>query len=118
MPDCSFTAARIGISASAWPRTMIWLSLASRVSAAESKIAAEQASSAVSMARTSMRGIIIIPARGSKSDRANLGHIRHEMAQQVLDAVLEGRGRGRAARACALHGQEHDAVLEAAEGDV
>jgi hypothetical protein len=36
---------------------MIWLSLARIDASAESKIAAEQASSAVSMARTSMRGL-------------------------------------------------------------
>ena len=117
---------------------MNWLSLATIVASAESKIAAEQASSAVSMARTSMRrstpygrpregGTHIAEPWSSghrlrggtaRSDRADLGHVRHEMPQQVLDAVLERRGRGRAAGAGALHRQEYDAVLEAAEGDV
>jgi hypothetical protein len=40
------------------------------------------------------------------------------MAQHVLDAGLEGRGRARAARARALHVQVDDAVLEAVEDDV
>ena len=40
------------------------------------------------------------------------------MLEQVLDAVLQRGGRGRAARAGALHGQEHDAFLVALEGDV
>ena len=35
---------------------------------------------------------------------------RHEMPQQVLDAVAQRRGRGRAARAGALHVEEHGAV--------
>ena len=36
-------------------------------------------------------------------DLLDLLHFRHEMAQQVLDAVLQGRGGGRAAGAGALH---------------
>src|SRR5919107_4887162 len=52
------------------------------------------------------------------SDRLDLAHIGEEMAQQVLDAVLQRGGRGRAARAGALHGEIHDAVLEAPERDV
>src|SRR5690606_29495805 len=45
-------------------------------------------------------------------------HLRHEVAQEVLDAVLQRRGRRGAARAGALHVQEDGAVLEAAEGYV
>jgi hypothetical protein len=56
--------------------------------------------------------------RGSAPDRLDLAHVGQEVAQEVLDAVLEGRGRGRAARAGALHVEVDDAVLEAAEGDV
>src|SRR3569623_2605053 len=41
-----------------------------------------------------------------------------EVAEQVLDAGLEGRGRGRAARAGALHVQVDRAVAEALEGDI
>src|SRR5262245_39342389 len=52
------------------------------------------------------------------SDRADLGHFRNEMAEQVLDAVLQGRCRARAARARAFHVQEDDAVVIALEGDV
>ena len=39
------------------------------------------------------------------------------MLEQILDAVLERRGGGRAARAGALHGEKHDAFLVALEGD-
>ena len=42
----------------------------------------------------------------------------HEVAEQVLDAALERGGRGRAARAGALHVEEDGAFLEALEGDV
>src|SRR4051812_31773216 len=51
-------------------------------------------------------------------DRPYLDHIRHEMLEQVLDAVLQRRGRRRAAGAGALHVEIDDAVLETAEGDV
>src|SRR5258706_10439665 len=50
--------------------------------------------------------------------RPDFDHVRHEVAQQVLDAVLERRGRGRAAGAGSLHVEKHDPVLVAAEGDV
>src|SRR3954447_8546367 len=52
------------------------------------------------------------------SHRPDFDDVGHEMAQQVLDAVLQGRGRGWAAGAGALHVEIYDAVLEAAEGDV
>src|SRR5687767_8881159 len=58
------------------------------------------------------------PRNRSASNRLDLAHIRQEVAQQVLDAVLQRRGRGRAAGAGALHRQIDRAVLEAAEGDV
>src|SRR6185312_16874111 len=41
-----------------------------------------------------------------------------EMAEQVLDAGLEGGRRGRAAGAGAAHVEENLAVLESLEGDV
>ena len=56
--------------------------------------------------------------RGSSGDLLDLLHFGNEMAEQVLDAVLQRRRRGRAAGAGALHVQEHGAVLVAAEGDV
>ena len=53
-----------------------------------------------------------------RSDLLHALDARHEMPQQILDAVAERRGRGRAARAGALHVEEHGALLEALEGDV
>src|ERR1700722_1872263 len=53
-----------------------------------------------------------------QSHRPDLDHVGHKMLEQVLDAVLQRRGGGRAARAGALHVEIDDAVLEAAEGDV
>src|ERR1043166_833397 len=50
--------------------------------------------------------------------RANLGNVGNEVAQQVFDAVPQGRGRRGAARARALHGEVNHPVLETAEGDV
>ena len=43
----------------------------------------------------------------ASGDLLDLLHFRHEMAQQVLDAVLQRRRRRRAAGAGALHVQEH-----------
>ncbi len=40
------------------------------------------------------------------------------MPEQVLNAVLQCRRRGRAAGARTLHAQKDDAVLETLEGDV
>src|SRR4051812_35280222 len=51
-------------------------------------------------------------------DGPNFGDVRHEMAQQILDAVLERRGGRRTAGARALHRQIDHAVLVAAERDV
>src|SRR4051812_6631574 len=51
-------------------------------------------------------------------NRPHLDHVRHEMLEQVLDAVLQRRCRRRAAGAGTLHVQIDDAVLEAAERDV
>src|SRR5260221_6738165 len=52
------------------------------------------------------------------SDGAHLEDFRDVVAQHVLDAGLQGRGRARASRAGALHVQIDDAVLEILEGDV
>src|SRR4051794_10514279 len=59
-----------------------------------------------------------IGERSAKSHRPDFDHVRHEMLQQVLDAVLQCRRRRRAAGAGALHVEIDDPVLEAAEGDV
>src|SRR5207302_7828201 len=100
-----------------------------------SSTAAAQASSAVSMARISMRGRIangewriegqresLFAIRYSlfalHSHRPDFDHVGHEMPQEILDAVLQRCRRGRAAGAGALHVEINDAVLEAAEGDV
>ena len=58
------------------------------------------------------------PRDDNSSHRPDFDHVGHEMLQQVLDAVLQRRGRGRAAGAGALHVEIDDAVPEAAEGDV
>jgi hypothetical protein len=50
--------------------------------------------------------------------RPYFDNIGNEVPEQVLDAVLEGRCRRRAARARALHVEVDDAFLVAAEGDV
>src|SRR3569623_80477 len=50
--------------------------------------------------------------------RPYFDNVRHEMLEQILDAMLQRCRRGWAARAGALHVEENDAVLEAAEGDV
>src|SRR5215211_5670010 len=107
---------------------MTRVSCASGSCASASMTQAAQAPSAVSMARMRTRsperrrqGLAARAAqvkRGSASDRLDLAHVGQEVAQEVLDAVLEGRGRGRAARAGALHVEIDDPVLEAAEGDV
>src|ERR1700752_2707180 len=52
------------------------------------------------------------------SNRPYLNHVRHEMLEQILDAVLQRCGGGGAAGAGALHVEIDDAVLETAEGDV
>src|SRR5262245_19131572 len=54
----------------------------------------------------------------ASGDLLDMLHFRVEVAKQVLDAVLQRRRRRRAARARALHIEEHRAVLIAAEGDV
>ena len=46
------------------------------------------------------------------SHRPDFDHVGHEMLQQVLDAVLQRRGRGRAARAGALHVEIDDPSLK------
>ena len=51
-------------------------------------------------------------------DFLDLAHLGDEVAEQVLDAVLQRRGRRRAAGAGAAHVEEHDAVAKALEGDV
>src|ERR1700686_4706919 len=76
-----------------------------------------------SMLKTWMAGTS--PAMTQKSDfaccllhRPHFDHVGYEMLEQVLDAVLERGGRGRAARAGALHIEIDDAFLVAAKGDV
>src|SRR5262249_28806432 len=128
-----------GIKASACPRCISKDSCTRRSARAVSSTATEQASSAVSMARTRIpdcstksrrdrregTGLPAIHAfcrvgetRKQRSHRADFDHVRYEVAQQVLDAVLEGRGRGRAARAGPLHVEIDNAFLVATEGDV
>src|SRR5687768_18029393 len=51
-------------------------------------------------------------------NRLHLAHVRQEVAQEILDAVTQGRRRRRATRAGAFHGEVDDAVPEAPEGDV
>src|ERR1700730_7372583 len=106
------TRSTMGNSASAWPRPISWDSMASGTSSSVSKTVAEQASSAVSMARMRMA------LAAARSDRADLDHVRHEVAQEVLDAVLQRQGRRWAAGARALHVEIDHALAEAAEGDV
>ena len=53
-----------------------------------------------------------MPGRSGSGDLLDLLHFRNEMAEQVLDAVLQRRGRRWAAGAGALHVQEHGAVLD------
>src|SRR5258707_174363 len=50
--------------------------------------------------------------------RPDFDHVWPIMAQQVLDAVTQRRGRRRATRAGTLHVEIDNAVLEAAESDV
>jgi signal transduction histidine kinase len=58
------------------------------------------------------------PPAVSASDRANLLHLRHVVPEHVLDTVLQGRGRARAAGAGALHVQVDNPILETVEDDV
>src|SRR5262249_50044396 len=121
----SITRAIIGMTASAWPRAITSVSLATIPPRSVSSRAAAQASSAVSMARTRMVAgrRSQLPDEGGEvrrplSRRPDLDHVGQIMAQQVLDAVPQRRGRRRAARAGALHVEIDDAVLEPPEGDV
>src|SRR5262245_56344221 len=131
-PARPITRATSGIRASACPRAIPRVSLARTLPPSVSNTAAAQAASAVSMARISIAdnastqdedgrrrsasSAASLPAAGS--DRAHLGHVWHEMAQQVLDAMAQCRRRRWAAGACALHVEIDHAVLEAAERDV
>src|SRR3989304_1218951 len=118
-PAAPSTRAISGINASACPRAIGMDSCAMIVSRSASSTAAEHASSAVSMAKTRMIQIYqCAPRKDRKLARPDLDHVGHEVMQQVLDAVLERGGRGRATRAGALHVQEDDAFLVALEGDV
>ena len=59
-----------------------------------SSAAAEQTASAVSMASTRMgRHAAERPAEFAGSHRPDLGDVRYEMTQQILDAVLQRRRR-------------------------
>src|SRR6516164_10682418 len=109
-----------GISASAWPRAIGRLSLATMPPSAVSRMAAEQAPSAVSMASTRMGALNRRAARWSRGPlhRPDFGHVGNEVTQQILDAVAQRRRRRRAARASALHVEINDAVLETLERDI
>src|SRR6266404_7397271 len=134
-PDTFITRAISGIRASAWPRFIACDSNAITPPALVSSTAAAQASSAVSMERISMTGRVangewridyryqtLFAIRHSlfalRLHRPDFDHVGHEMLQQILDAVLQRRRRGRAAGAGAPHVEVDDAVLEATEGDV
>src|SRR3546814_7131404 len=62
--------------------------------------------------------LLRIRVRTRLSDRVNRGHFGDIMFEQRFDAVLQGRGRGRAARTGALHLQIDIALVEAAIDDV
>src|ERR1700722_12771214 len=138
-PACLITRAISGIRASAWPRFIACDSCAISLAASVSRTPAAQASRAVSMARISMsrryhcfggraRGCPVHPRllkRMTNRDRVRRGlhrpdfdHVGYKMLQQILDAVLQRRGRRRATRAGAFHVEIDDAVLEAPERDV
>src|SRR5262249_5819894 len=154
-----------GSNASAWPRSMGRLSLATTPPYSVSRTAAEHAASAVSIASTRIVAHAggqcvglevppIFPGRAERNfkskshtrsmmlagvpfdsevrteqaaqscesnrdairkklHRPHFGHVGQEMAQQVLNAMAQGRRRRRAARAGAFHVQIDDAVLEA-----
>src|SRR5579871_1162477 len=141
VPDADITRPISGISASAWPRFMICDSCAINLPASVSSTAAAQASSAVSMARINMEtrrmtsdeqliegrkrppfavcrqniSLFAIPySPFAPSHRPHFVHLGHEMPQQVLDAVLQGRGGRRTACAGTFHVEVDDAVREAA----
>src|SRR6516225_10993728 len=61
---------------------------------------------------------LIAGANCAGSHRTDFGNVWNEMAQQVLNAVAQRRGRRRAARTCAFHVEIDDAILETAERDV
>src|SRR5262245_37136062 len=123
----SITRAINGISASAWPRCMVSVSLAMMACRSLSSTAAEQASRAVSIARTRMTSEIaqnakrrelagrLFVLRAAGLHRPHLHHIWHVVAQQVLNTVAKCCGRRRAAGAGALHVEKHHAIFEAAE---
>src|SRR4051812_25247845 len=126
-PASSMTLAISGISASACPRAIGRVSDARMPPRPVSRTAAAQASSAVSMARMRMadqsaddriRITINRTSPAVRSHRPDFDHVGHVMLQQVLDAVTQGGGRRRAARAGPLHVEEDDPVLEAPERDV
>src|SRR5262245_37697217 len=134
MAALSITRAISGISASAWPRCMVSVSLAMMACRSLSSTAAEQASSAVSIARTRMTSefaqkceTAMNPVRAARRSfvlraaslhRPHFHDIRHVVAQQILDAVAECCSRRWAAGAGALHVEKHHAILEAAECNI
>src|SRR5438132_5530397 len=128
-PAASMTRSIIGNSTSAWPWRNAWRSATSTT--LPRPTAAEQAEPAVSMA--SRMGLArgscgaAVPSRLVKGsdgrawrrlDRAHLDDFGDVMAQHVLDARLQGRGRARTARARALHVEVDDAVFVIVENDV
>ena len=100
----------IGTSRSAWPRPTSWWASASRVPSAAIS-ATEQASVAVSMARSTSCPSLDAAAAGAGSLSAgfrpreprSLGHV---MLEQPFDPLLRGCGRGGAARAGAVHARD------------
>src|SRR6202051_1475135 len=111
----SITLRMSGISASAWPRNIGKLSLA-MMPPWVSRMAAEQAPSAVSIASRRM-GAFNRRAPASLH-RPDFGDVGNERAQQILDAVAQRRRRRRAARAGAFSVEIDDAVLKTFEGDI
>src|SRR5262249_18225902 len=144
IPASLMTAAISGTRASAWPRAIGIDRLTSPSVRPVSSIAAEQASSAVSMAGTRNGSAaaplpapppspaLLSPACGEElgrgrlsagraavsSYRSNFDHVRNVVAQQVLNTVLQGCGRGWATGTRALHVEKHDAILEAPERNI
>src|ERR1700741_4955311 len=57
-------------------------------------------------------------ATAPMSNRSHLDHFRYIVPEHVLDAHFQGRGRGRAAGARALHVEIYDTVFEGMEDDV
>src|SRR5438132_975792 len=103
---------RASIAATTWVLSSSAISGAANPASVERPIADFPAASAMP------RAAGLIGCNRGSSHGSDFDHVRQIMAQQVLDAVPERRGRRWAARAGALHVEIDDTVLEAAEGDV